>query len=167
VRHLPHSNPYLLWVLIIQSLTPPSDIDDGPIEDDKYFTAVRILTYQLLYAPETRTEKNYPFIVLVTPDLSHAKRDRLRRDGAIVVEAEMLDAGWVTTPVYRWSKVLAKLRLWELTQFERICFLDGDTILQSPIDEVFNGACGIGLRLLNFMKLKLLHTTGCAGGRPS
>jgi hypothetical protein len=126
-------------------LTPPADIDDGPLEDDKYFIATRILTYQLLHAAETRTTRNYPFIVLVTPDLNEAKRERLRKDGAIVLEVQEFDHGWVETPVYRWSKVLAKLRLWELTQFERICFLDGDSLMQHGIDGVFDGMFTLAL----------------------
>ncbi|KAK4956086.1 hypothetical protein LTR28_005972 [Elasticomyces elasticus] len=33
---------------------------------------------------------------------------------------------------------MTKLRLWELTQFERILFLDGDTVLTRPLDDVFD-----------------------------
>ncbi|KAK5130687.1 hypothetical protein LTR08_001848 [Meristemomyces frigidus] len=112
--------------------------NDSPLGEDKYYTATRILAYQLLHAPETRTTNHYPFIVLVTASVSEAKRERLRRDGAIVWEAPPFDAGWVTTDVSTWQNVMSKLRLWELTQFERICFLDGDTVLVKPLDDIFN-----------------------------
>ncbi|KAK4545766.1 hypothetical protein LTR36_002720 [Oleoguttula mirabilis] len=111
---------------------------DDTINHDKYFVATRILAYQLLHARETRTNSDYPFVVLVTPDVSKAKRDRLRRDGAIVWEAPALDAGWIKTDVSTWQNVMSKLRLWQLTQFERICFLDGDTILTKSLDDIFD-----------------------------
>ncbi|KAF2769551.1 nucleotide-diphospho-sugar transferase [Teratosphaeria nubilosa] len=113
----------------------PELIDD--IHRDKYFIATRILAYQLLHAPETRTQNHYPFIVLVTDDVPEHKRDRLRRDGAMVWEAPALDSGWVKTEISTWQKVLSKLRLWQLTQFERIAFLDGDTVLTTPLDGIF------------------------------
>ena len=111
---------------------------DSAVEEDKYFTAIRILAYQLLHAPETRTTHHYPFIVLVTASVSEAKRNRLRRDGAIVWEAAPIDPGWIKTEISTWQSVMNKLRLWELTQFERICFMDGDTVLVKPLDDIFN-----------------------------
>lgn len=118
----------------------PSTHEEEDINDDKYFVAARLLAYQLLHAPETRTRSSIPLIVLVSAEVSKAKRDRLRRDGAIVWEREGIDADWIETPVPGWRTVLTKLRLWELTQFERVCFLDGDTVLAKPIDEVFEDA---------------------------
>jgi alpha-N-acetylglucosamine transferase len=118
-------------------LAPPSEPDEGVISHDKYFVATRILAYQLLHAPETRSPSGYPFIVLVTSNVTEAKRERLRQDGAIVWEAPELDPGWIKTEISTWQSVLAKLRLWELTQFERVAFVDGDTILTAPLDGVF------------------------------
>ncbi|KYG40496.1 glycosyltransferase family 8 protein [Acidomyces richmondensis BFW] len=119
-------------------LAAPSAPDQGPMERDPFFVAMRILTYQLLHAPETRTQQDYPLIILVTSNVTEAKRDRLRRDGAIIWEALPLDTGWVKTEVVTWQDVMSKLRLWELTQFERICFMDGDTVLTAPLDEIFH-----------------------------
>jgi hypothetical protein len=44
----------------------PTEKDD----DDLYFVGTRMLMYQLLYDPETRTNNSYPFVVLVTQDVS-------------------------------------------------------------------------------------------------
>lgn len=44
---------------------------------------------------------------------------------------------WIVTDVTTWQAVLGKLRLWELTEYERICFLDGDTVLAKPLDGIF------------------------------
>ena len=108
-------------------------------ENDPYFVAARILTYQFLHAEETRSRnQSIPFIVLVTDKVSEAKRERLRKDGAIVVLGEAIKADWVKADVSTWDDVMTKLRLWELTQFERICMLDGDTVLAAPLDCVFD-----------------------------
>ncbi|KAF1348498.1 nucleotide-diphospho-sugar transferase, partial [Delphinella strobiligena] len=128
---------------------PASEDEDANIENDHYFVATRILAYQLLHAPETRSiDESIPFVVLVTENVSEEKRSRLRKDGAVVVPAEFIRAEWVKTETSTWQDVMTKLRLWELTQFDRICFLDGDTILVEPLDGIFEDSS------------VLLHTTG-------
>ncbi|CAK3997254.1 glycosyltransferase family 8 [Lecanosticta acicola] len=114
-----------------------ADRDDGDINADKYFVGTRILTYQLLHAPETKSTQDIPFIVLVNKHVSEAKRERLRQDGAIVWEPEPIDPKWIKTEISTWQFVLGKLRLWELTQFDRICFIDGDTVLTRSLDGIF------------------------------
>lgn len=121
-------------------LTGPSEDDsaEANIENDHYFTATRILAYQLLHAPETRSsDEDIPFVVLVTDRVSEEKRLRLRKDGAIVIAADFIRADWVHTATSTWQDVMTKLRLWELVQFEHVCFLDGDTVLVEPLDGVF------------------------------
>lgn len=106
--------------------------------NDQYFIATRILAYQFLHATETRSrDRSIPFIVLVTDNVNEERRARLRRDGAIIVPAELITSSWVKTETSTWQDVMTKLRLWKLTQFERICFVDGDTVLAQPIDGVF------------------------------
>jgi alpha-N-acetylglucosamine transferase len=107
-------------------------------EDDPFFIGVRLLAYQLLHANDTASrDKSIPLIVLVTKNVSEDKRLCLQKDGAVVVEAEWVDPKWVVTKVSTWKDVMTKLRLWELTQFERVCQLDGDTVLTRPLDGVF------------------------------
>lgn len=43
----------------------------------------------------------------------------------------------IHTETATWQSVLGKLRLWELIQFDRICFIDGDTVLTSSLDGIF------------------------------
>lgn len=118
----------------------PDSADEGAAtENDHYFVATRILAYQLLHAPETRSrDENIPFLVLVTDNVPEEKRSRLRKDGAIVIPTDYVRAHWVKTEISTWSDVLTKLRLWELIHFERICFVDGDTVLVEPLDGVFH-----------------------------
>jgi len=127
---------YAFATLLATDAMHPDDQDN--MRDD-YFIATRLLAYQILHAPETRSN-NIPFIVLATKGVSEAKRERLRRDGAIVLAVETIQKpDWVESGVgaSNWEEVFDKLRLWELTQFELICFLDGDTVLNRPLDGVF------------------------------
>ncbi|KAF2158273.1 glycosyltransferase family 8 protein [Myriangium duriaei CBS 260.36] len=115
------------------------DDEDRSYEDDVYLQSTRILTYQLLHANETRSrDHNIPFIVLVTNKTREAGRERLRRDGATVIEVPALTAPWIKPMIGRWDNVLTKLRLWELLDFERIAFLDADSMIVHPLDHIFN-----------------------------
>ncbi|GAB7352276.1 hypothetical protein MBLNU459_g2736t1 [Dothideomycetes sp. NU459] len=117
-----------------------ANLSDSDIEHDKYFVATRILGYQLMHQPETRTRADIPFVVLVTEDISQEKRDRLEKDGATVIEVEYLRAqsDWIVGEMPEWRDVMTKLRAWELTQYSRVLFLDGDMLLLKNLDGVFD-----------------------------
>ena len=108
--------------------------------EDHYFVATRILAYQLLHEPSTRTNRSMPFIVLVTDDIPEIKRERLRLDGATVIPMPYLRPAndWIHGEIPEWDDVMTKLRAWDLTQYSRILFLDGDTILSRRLDELFD-----------------------------
>jgi len=108
-----------------------------PDDDDVYFVGARILAYQLLHDPQTRTRENIPFVVAVTRDIPHSKRQRLVQDGADIIEVERLTADWINTE-HRYSEVMTKLRIAQWTQFDRVMFLDVDTIITAPLDGIFN-----------------------------
>ncbi|KAF3281615.1 hypothetical protein TWF970_002171 [Orbilia oligospora] len=106
--------------------------------DDMYFVATRVLAYQLLHDPETRTNNSTPFIVLVTSAVSESKRRTLESDGATVIFAEDVPLPfWVKTGVTRWKDQFTKLRLFELVEYERIVFIDADTLLTRNMDGIF------------------------------
>ncbi|KAF2746745.1 glycosyltransferase family 8 protein [Sporormia fimetaria CBS 119925] len=109
--------------------------DDGKWDDDPYFWGLRILAYQLLHHSETRSD--YPFVVFVSNDTSESKRDRLRKDGAVVKEVAPLNADWVqTTPNY--AELFAKLRLWAHTEYDLLCLLDSDIVLAKSLGGLFD-----------------------------
>ncbi|KAF2271254.1 nucleotide-diphospho-sugar transferase [Westerdykella ornata] len=111
---------------------------DDDLEKDNYFIATRILIWQLLHVPETRTHR-CDVVVMVTPSVSEARRARLRQDGAIVYPVEFLETDdWVKAEQHRWDDVMTKMRAWEMTQYSRILVLDGDTMLRKPLDGVFD-----------------------------
>jgi alpha-N-acetylglucosamine transferase len=113
----------------------------GPASDtnmsEPYFVAARMITYQLLHARETRSSRAIPLLIAVLPDCPMEKRDRLIRDGATVVEVEPIERDWVVPAFARWRHELAKLRFWQMTQYDKICFLDADMMLTAPLDGIF------------------------------
>jgi alpha-N-acetylglucosamine transferase len=107
-------------------------------EDDFYFVAARLLTYQILHANETRCRRPIPFLVLVTNTVSTDKQKQLARDGATIVQVEDVPLRWwIKTGVTRWREQFTKLRLFQMVQYDRILFLDSDTLLTRPIDDIF------------------------------
>ncbi|KAF1828029.1 nucleotide-diphospho-sugar transferase [Decorospora gaudefroyi] len=115
-------------------------VDAGDdLEEDKYFQAVRILIWQLVHKAETRTK--HDVVVMVTPTVSQARRDRLTKDSAIIHDVEFLHTpndSWVHAALHRWDDVMTKMRVWEMTQYDRILMLDGDSMLLKSLDGVFD-----------------------------
>ncbi|KAI9926962.1 hypothetical protein ASPWEDRAFT_46424 [Aspergillus wentii DTO 134E9] len=113
--------------------------DSDEDNEDVYFIGARILAYQLLHAPETKSRRHVPFIVLVTPDVRKSKRDRLKKDGAQIVEVESVHQN-VSITVPRWADTFTKLRVLDpkAVPYERALYLDTDIILTRPIDAIFD-----------------------------
>jgi alpha-N-acetylglucosamine transferase len=111
-----------------------------PMEDDFYFQAARVLTYQLLHDPKTRSKRaDIPFLVLCTQDVAVSKRKRLELDGATVkVIADVSLPRWISTGVTRWKDQFTKLRIFEMTEYERVLFIDADTLIVESIDGIFD-----------------------------
>jgi alpha-N-acetylglucosamine transferase len=108
-------------------------------EDDPYFTATRVLSYQLLHQPVTKTQEDIPFLVLVPPHVSLRKRQILTDEGAVVVAVDPLTPqAWEASPAQsRWIDQFTKLRLFELTQYDRVVYMDNDMLLTRPLDGIF------------------------------
>ncbi|KAJ5816523.1 hypothetical protein N7447_008756 [Penicillium robsamsonii] len=116
-------------------LTAGNDLEYPDIEEP-YLQAARLLTFQLLRNPRTRNRiDNVPFLILVTPDISQKHRDILSREGATVVPVENLDYDWGSSQ--HWDTVLAKLNLWKLDEYDKIAFLNVDSVILRPIYEIF------------------------------
>jgi hypothetical protein len=62
--------------------------------ESPYFTAARLLTYQLLHSPDTRCVDNIPLLVLVTENISQGQRTTLTKDGAVVIPVENITREW-------------------------------------------------------------------------
>ncbi|KAI9046211.1 putative glycosyl transferase family 8 family [Aspergillus affinis] len=105
---------------------------------DPYFDAARILTYQVLHAPETRTRLDIEFVIFVHENVDPEKKDRLRRDGAHLIEWKDFSVDWVRPKDARWTHIMTKLRLWQMVQYDLVLFLDVDTVLSRPLDDIFS-----------------------------
>jgi len=112
---------------------------NGPVLDDEdsYYIGTRTLVYQLRHSPETRINSFIDLIVLATPDVSQSKRERLEKDGATVLTVSVPKNDWATTDKPRWRDALAKLRVFELTQYEKILMIDSDMLLVKRLDGIF------------------------------
>ena len=120
-------------------LAPHPKLDDEafPDEEDEYFVATRVLAYQLLHSPDTATNLSIPFVVLVTPDVAESKVERLRKDGVTVKVVEKIEQQWMKPGMPRWRDMLSKLRMFELTQYEKLLFLDSDMLIAKRMDGIF------------------------------
>ncbi|MCJ1445078.1 MAG: hypothetical protein MMC23_005583 [Stictis urceolatum] len=123
-------------------LAEPENPDAPNDDDDNYFVGTRILAYQLLHEKSTKSPSNIPFLVLCTEEVTESKRARLAADGATIVPVDKIRIPWIQAGRDRWKDVLTKIRLWTLTDYERVLFLDSDMLLTRPLDSVFDDPAG-------------------------
>ncbi|KAG6055349.1 hypothetical protein E4U17_003040 [Claviceps sp. LM77 group G4] len=118
---------------------PP--VSASAFSSNAYLTATRTLLYQLLHGPDTRintSASNIDVLVLVTPGVPLETRKQLSREGAVVIEAQPIPLRWwIRTGVTRWKDQFLKLRLLQQTQYNRLLFIDADTLLTARIDTLF------------------------------
>jgi alpha-N-acetylglucosamine transferase len=79
-------------------------------------------------------------LVIVPPHIPQAKRQLLQEDGATVLQVDLLTPKhWTPTPSEtRWIDQFTKLHLWNLTQFDRILYLDSDMLLTRHLDDIWD-----------------------------
>ncbi|EPE30162.1 Nucleotide-diphospho-sugar transferase [Glarea lozoyensis ATCC 20868] len=111
-------------------------------DDDSYFTATRVLSYQLLSDQETKTNHSIPFVVMVTKLVPKHQRQRLALDGATVVYVEDVPLPWwirqrLRRPS-RFGDQFTKLRIFQMLEYDLVLYLDADTLLMKSLDGVFN-----------------------------
>lgn len=128
-------------------MSTPTATADGPrskpscvtlITTDSFGPGARVLLHSLRSTMKT-TNMKPAIILLVTPQVTEGIRKGLRGlcDEIIEVEpipnpyaAETHVAGWVDSG-------FTKLRIWELTQFERVVYLDADCLVLEDLQELF------------------------------
>ncbi|KAJ5094009.1 hypothetical protein N7456_009870 [Penicillium angulare] len=100
---------------------------------DTEYLNIRTLLYQLLHAPTTKLRNPVPVVVLVNQHVRESKRQRLREDGATVVEVEGIFED-------RWGDMATKLRVFDPTvvPYDKLLFMDASTVLTHPIDKIFD-----------------------------
>jgi alpha-N-acetylglucosamine transferase len=78
--------------------------------------------------------------VLVPPHVSERKRQILRDEGATVIPVDLLaPSSWTAHPTEeRWIDQFTKLRLYSLTEFTRILYMDSDMLITRPLDDIWD-----------------------------
>lgn len=134
----PMTGPNVAFVTFLGAFT--GGIDPNKPEDDNddgYYLSTRVLGYQLMHSPTAGTNSSIPFVVIVTDETSARKRARLEKDGATVIQVERISPGWAIPGDPRWKDMMTKLRLFELTQYAKICYIDSDHLVVDRLDGIF------------------------------
>ncbi|ORX40888.1 nucleotide-diphospho-sugar transferase [Kockovaella imperatae] len=113
-----------------------SDIGLDPI----YLLQTRLLLFQIKHDRLT-ADPMRDFVVLTTPNVPVEIEDQLREEGAVVIRrpfvlgmpGEAADLG----DNIRWKDQYSKLNIFNLTQYERILYLDSDTILTRSLEGIW------------------------------
>lgn len=114
-----------------------TEFDDD--NEDIYFYSTRVMGYQLMHNPETRSNTSIPFVVLTTKGVSERKRARLRKDGAVVITVDDVPLpDWFSISNPYWVDVMTKLRVFQQTQYEKFLLLDADVLPVRRLDDVFH-----------------------------
>lgn len=114
-------------------------VENDTVQDD-YFTAVRVLTYQILHHPETRTKLDIPLLISVPPHVSAYKRQILADEGATIVPVKLLlPTNNTFSPAdTRYRDQFCKIRLFEMTEYDRILYMDTDMLLTKSMDGIWD-----------------------------
>ena len=135
---IPETNLGFAYVTFLQD----HYIHEDNTEDtaDEYFMSTRVLGYQLMHSPKTGTKEGIPFVVICTPRVRESKKKRLEEDGATIVTVDFVEnPEWMNRAGIseRWATVMTKMRIFQLTQFEKILLLDSDIFVIEPLDAIF------------------------------
>ncbi|BFZ53259.1 hypothetical protein PYCC9005_000282 [Savitreella phatthalungensis] len=116
------------------------DDSDEEIEGDIYILLTRLLLYQLLHHPETRTQRAIPFVVGLLPHVPAKVASLLESEGAIVKWIDpIMPRTWQSTPGSdRWADQFAKLQWFNMTEFDKMLYLDTDMMLTRPLDDIWD-----------------------------
>ena len=80
-----------------------------------------------------------PLVAMVTPDVTPAGRTRLAGDGWTVVEVQPIDNPMAAEHRLfdRFGGVFTKLNAWNLTDYDKLVYVDADTLVLRNVDELF------------------------------
>jgi len=101
-----------------------------------YLVGVRTLRASL-----ERSGSPHPLVVMVTDDIDGPSRRVLEDDGCLLRPVEPLRPPSNLQDSYanaRFAEVWTKLAAWQLTEFERVVFLDADMLVTQNMDELFS-----------------------------
>ena len=83
------------------------------------------------------TQPKYPFHLLVTPNISKDTLSVLEKSNIQVIKIDPIKNPILNDPKDRRYYNYSKLNMWNLTQFDKIVYLDADMLIMHNIDELF------------------------------
>ena len=103
------------------------------LSTENYLDGVKVLLYSM-----KRVKSRLPLFVLLPEELKHLK-PRLVKWGVFVIIAKAISIGKFEGQNNRqyWNNTFFKLRIFELTQFEKLVYIDNDVILLQNLDHLF------------------------------
>jgi alpha-N-acetylglucosamine transferase len=122
-------------------LCPPTPHPTLKGEIDYYFEATRILAYRLLHKSSTKDLHNRRFIVLATEGVLPEQIRQLQLDGAFVHTVSAMPPPKVvdrTKIRERWKDQFTKLKLWNMTEYSKVLYIDADILPIRPLSAVFD-----------------------------
>lgn len=105
--------------------------------NDEFAMGVEVMLYSLREHSKIRRAH----VVLVAPDVSELKRRSLKAvaDHIIEVEPIAMPARQESSHVPMWEKVgYTSLRVWGLTQYKKVVYIDADALIIDCVDELFD-----------------------------
>ncbi|OUM58210.1 glycosyltransferase family 8 protein [Piromyces sp. E2] len=106
---------------------------------DNYYMYVSTIVYRLLHKKEIRTKRtDVDVVVMVTEDVADWKIRNLRNLGAVIKVVNKIRVGTNYIINRSWRNCYTKLRMFEMTEYETIVYLDADLYLKKNIDELFD-----------------------------
>lgn len=83
------------------------------------------------------TGTKVPMVLMVSADIDADTRAQLQKQGWALREVAPLHRTGATPLFPRFDEVFAKLRAWQLTEYDKVVLLDADTIVLQNIDDLF------------------------------
>lgn len=99
-----------------------------------------VIGVKALHRSLKRSETRWPLVVMVTDAIDQPTREALRADGCVIHPVAPLMPDSALEQHYasaQFGEVWSKLRAWELTDYERVVFLDADMLVLRNMDELF------------------------------
>jgi len=114
------------------------------LSSEDYLDAVLVLNRSLKYS-----KSNYALVVAVTEDIYDKVHDILCEDGCIVEKIERISYSDYITSKYKDHSVLntaSKINLFSLKNYDKLVYLDADSIVMKNVDDLFNYPDGAMLK---------------------
>lgn len=109
--------------------------------DNQYFLGAMMLGFSL-----SKIYSMYDKVLMVTPDVPMKQRVILAKY-FIIIEVEYIDINPINFLIQntRFSRIFTKLRLFELTTYDKVLFLDIDMFVIKNMDHLFNLTAPAGM----------------------